>query len=77
MENKIKHSRRAVIKSSLLVIVAVSIPNIVFAENILGINSDKLFHRYPSVEITFQFKDDKVISLTVHEPDLTLKAIKI
>lgn len=31
----------------------------------------------PSVEITFQFEKDKVISLTIHEPDLILKAKKV
>jgi len=30
-----------------------------------------------SVNITFEIKGDKVVSLTVHEPDLTLKARKI
>lgn len=31
----------------------------------------------PSVEITFQFENDNVVSLTINEPDLTLKAIKV
>lgn len=30
-----------------------------------------------SVEVSFQMTDNKVISLTVHEPDLTLKADRI
>jgi hypothetical protein len=30
-----------------------------------------------SVQISFQFENDKVISLTIEEPDLTLKAIKV
>ena len=31
----------------------------------------------PSVEVTFQFEKEKVVSLTLHEPGLTLKAIKV
>lgn len=31
----------------------------------------------PSVEVSFQVEEGKVVSLTVHEPDLTLKAMKV
>lgn len=52
----------------------------------LGKSGGALFQKAPniftyngisSVEVHFSFKDNKVFSLTVIEPDLTLKAIKI
>jgi hypothetical protein len=36
-----------------------------------------IYNGAPSVQISFQFENDKVISLTIEEPDLTLKAIKV
>ena len=36
-----------------------------------------IYNGVPSVEISFQFKDEQVISLTVKEPDLALVAKKI
>ncbi|NNC70435.1 MAG: hypothetical protein HKN90_06400 [Flavobacteriaceae bacterium] len=36
-----------------------------------------IYNGVPSVEISFQFKEDKVISLTINEPDLVLVAKKI
>lgn len=35
------------------------------------------YNKFPSVSISFQFENDKAISLTVKEPDLTLVAHKI
>ena len=52
----------------------------------LGSGGGSLFQKAPnifayngieSVEISFEQKEDKIISLTIHEPDLTLKAIKV
>ena len=36
-----------------------------------------MYNGTPSVEISFQFEKEKVVALTVHEPDLTLRAEKV
>ena len=36
-----------------------------------------IYNGVPSVEISFQFKDDEVVSLTVKEPELILVAKKV
>jgi hypothetical protein len=36
-----------------------------------------IYNGTSSVEISFQLKNDKIISLTVHEPDITLIAVKV
>lgn len=40
-------------------------------------NNRFVYNGTPSVEISFEMVEGKAISLTVHEPDLTLKATKI
>lgn len=55
-------SRRTAVKSSIFGLLAVSIPNIVFAKTIIEENQptfpDKLFHRYPAI-------DDKIVAEVV------------
>ena len=49
-----------------------------FGGSLYKISDNKFtYNGAPSVEVTFQFNNNKVTSLTIHEPDLTLKAIKI
>ena len=40
-------------------------------------NNVFIYNGTTSIEITFAFENDKVVSLTVHEPDLTITARKI
>lgn len=35
------------------------------------------YNGVPSVEVHFEVRENEVLSLTVHEPDLTLKAVKV
>ncbi len=49
-----------------------------FGGTLLKISENKFtYNGTPSVEISFQIENDKVISLTVHEPELTLVAKKL
>ncbi len=49
-----------------------------FGGSLLKIGDHKfMYNGCPSVEISFQFEKDKIVSLTVQEPDLTLIAKKI
>jgi hypothetical protein len=49
-----------------------------FGGSLLKIGEHKFtYNGVPSVEISFQFEKDKIVSLTVQEPDLTLIARKI
>lgn len=49
-----------------------------FGGSLLKIGDHKFTYKgAPSVEISFQFEQDKIVSLTVKEPDLTLIARKI
>jgi hypothetical protein len=49
-----------------------------FGGSLLNISQNKfIYNGVPSVEITFQFENEKVVSLTVKEPDLILIAKKI
>lgn len=64
-------SRRAVIKSSIFGALAVSIPSISFANQILSYqnNDEKLFHRYPSI-------DDEIVSEVVGKSHFDLDRVK-
>ena len=55
MINNFTQSRRAVIQSSVFGLMAASIPNIGFAQQIKALPDsedfvDKIFHRYPSID---------------------------
>lgn len=67
-------SRRAAVKSSIFGLMAVSIPNIVFAKQVVNIetektNADKLFHRYPSI-------DDAIVAEVVGASHFNLDRVK-
>lgn len=66
-------SRRALVKSSILGLIAVSIPSVVFAKAMKPIAINKpegLFHRYPSV-------DDKVVAEVVGVSHFDLDRVKV
>ena len=73
MENQYSDSRRTVIKSSLFGLLAVSVPNIIYAKNIIrttgveGIND--VFHRYPSI-------DDKIVAEVVGASHFNFERVK-
>lgn len=67
-------SRRAVVKSSVFGMLAVSIPNIVFSRKIGGLTNDNkegpvVFHRYPSI-------DDVVVAEVVGVSHFNLPRLK-
>lgn len=67
-------SRRTAVKSSIFGLLAVSIPNIVFAKTIIEKNPqptipDKLFHRYPAI-------DDKIVAEVVGVSHFNLDRLK-
>lgn len=64
-------SRRAVVKSSIFGALAVSIPSITFAKQILSYqnNDGKLFHRYPSI-------DDEIVNEVVGKSHFDLDRVK-
>lgn len=68
-------SRRAAVKSSIFGLMAVSIPNIVFAGKIIRTDThlqdaDSLFHRYPSI-------DDKIVAEVVGASHFNLDRVKV
>ncbi len=74
MENKYQSSRRAVLKSSVLGILAVAMPNIIFANKVLSADSDlaltnEVFHRYPSI-------DDEIVSEVVGVSHFNIDRLK-
>ncbi|WP_430467952.1 hypothetical protein [Winogradskyella ouciana] len=64
-------SRRAVVKSSIFGALAISIPSITFAKQILSYqkNDGKLFHRYPSI-------DDEIVNEVVGKSHFDLDRVK-
>ncbi|MEO6252984.1 MAG: hypothetical protein ABIO79_06750 [Ferruginibacter sp.] len=67
-------SRRTAVKGSIFGLLAVSIPNIVFAKKIISIepqgnNTDEIFHRYPSI-------DDKMVAEVVGVSHFNLDRLK-
>lgn len=67
-------SRRTAVKSSIFGLMAVSIPNIVFARKIIESDSqiqniENLFHRYPSI-------DDKIVAEVVGASHFNLDRVK-
>lgn len=83
MEHQNTFSRRTAIKSSVLGLVAVSIPSIIYAKGIITttdakVDTDKVFHRYPSIddEIVAEvvgashFNFDRVKELVNRRPEL-------
>jgi len=76
-------SRRTAVKGSIFGLLAVSIPNIVFAKKIIsmpgGRNADKVFHRYPSIDDTIvaevvgvsHFNLDRLKELVNKRPELS------
>ncbi len=71
-ENSI--SRRGVIKSSLLGLIAVSIPNILYSKEIImtpnrSLSNDDIFHRYPSI-------DDEIVLEIVTVSHFNLNRVK-
>ena len=74
MNKQILPTRRAVVKSSIFGMLAVSIPNIVFSRKIKGLTNDKtgkaaVFHRYPSI-------DDVVVAEVVGVSHFNLARLK-
>ncbi|MDX1942272.1 MAG: hypothetical protein SFU99_17035 [Saprospiraceae bacterium] len=74
MENSHSISRRTAVKSSVFGLLAVSVPNIVFAKNVSDfaseeIKSGELFHRYPSI-------DDAIVSEVVGASHFNLDRVK-
>lgn len=67
-------SRRTAAKSSLFGLLAISIPHIVFAKEIIEngawkLNADKIFHRYPSI-------DDEIVAEVVGASHFNLDRVK-
>jgi len=67
-------SRRSIVKSSILGLVTVSIPNIVFAKHIyttddVPVSGDKIFYRYPSI-------DDEIVQEVVGKSHFDLERVK-
>lgn len=74
MKNENSISRRFAVKSSVFGLLAVSIPSVVFAKNIVSANNEPilkegLFHRYPSI-------DDDIVSQIVGASHSNLEKIK-
>jgi hypothetical protein len=81
-------SRRMLVKSSILGFIAASVPNIVYSRNIESLISENDLpfspphDRYPAIKLEIaivkvMMQNDKVVSLTLTEPGLTLTAGKI
>lgn len=83
MPDKSLVSRRAAVKSSIFGLIAVSIPNLIFAEQQAVLNPDlvtdeKLFHRYPAIDDAIvaevvgasHFNLDKVREMIDKRPEL-------
>jgi hypothetical protein len=74
MKNQNSISRRFAVKSSVFGLLAVSIPSVVFAKNIVSasnenVSKEGLFHRYPSI-------DDDIVSYIVGASHSNLEKIK-
>lgn len=66
-------SRRALVKSSILGLITVSIPSVAFARSMKSVSSNKpddLFHRYPSI-------DDKIVAEVVGASHFDLERVKV
>lgn len=67
-------SRRTAVKGSIFGLLAVSIPNIIFAKKIIDVkpehvNADEIFYRYPSI-------DDKIVADVVGSSHFNLDRVK-
>ena len=82
METKNKFTRRGLIKSSVFGLMAVSVPNVLFAKTFKPVpedtDKDPLFHRYPSIDDAIvaevvgksHFDIDRVKELVTRRPEL-------
>lgn len=70
MQTQFPFSRRVAIKSSVLGMIAASLPNIIYSKNIFEtVDVDKIFYRYPSI-------DDKLVSEVVGASHFNLVRVK-